>query len=81
MARPRFVLRYSGEGVTPEADIARVLELDDATVVDSSPRMLLVESQAEPLRRLVDTLPDWVMASEQTYALPDTRRMVEAPPE
>lgn len=81
MAKARFVLRYRGEGATPEADVDRVRELDDATVVDSSSRMLLVDSHAEPLRRLVDTLPDWVMASEQTYAVPDTREMVERPPD
>lgn len=81
MAKARFVLRYGGEGITPEADVARVHDLDDATVVDSSTRMLLVESHPEPLRRLVDTLPNWVMGSEQTYAVPDTRQMVERPPD
>ncbi len=81
MAKARFVLRYRGEGVAPEADVARVQGLDDATVVDVSSRMLLVESHPEPLRRLVGTLPDWVMAAEQTYAVPDTRQMVERPPE
>lgn len=81
MAKARFVLRYRGEGGAPEADVARVQELDDATVVDSSARMLLVESHPEPLRRLVDTLPDWVMGAEQTYAVPDTRQMVERPPD
>jgi len=80
MVHPRFVLRYGGEGATPEADVDRVQQLVDATVVDASPRMLLVESPAEPLRRLVDSLPDWVMASEQTYAIPDTRKTVERPP-
>jgi len=81
MAKARFVLRYSGQGTTPEADVARVQQLDDATVVDSSSRMLLVESHPEPLRRLVDTLPDWVMGSEQSYAVPDTRETVERPPD
>ncbi len=81
MARARFVLRYRGEGATPDADVARVQDLHDATVVDASSRMLVVESHPEPLRRLVDTLPDWVMGAEQTYAVPDTRQTIERPPE
>jgi hypothetical protein len=77
----RFVLRYRGDGAKPAGDVERVRALADAVVVDSSPRMLLVESDPEPLRQLVDSLPDWVMATEQTYAVPDTRKRVERPPE
>ncbi len=80
MAKARFILRYRGEGATPDGDVAQVQDLADAVVVDSSARMLLVESHAEPLRQLVDTLPDWVLAPEQTYAVPDTRERIERPP-
>ena len=79
MAKARFVLRYRGEGPKPPADVARVRDLAD-DVVDSSARMLLVESDDEPLRALVDSLPDWVMAPEQTFSVPDTRKYVEGPP-
>jgi len=79
MAKDRFVLRYRGEGAAPDGDVARVQGLPGAVVVDSSTRMLLVESHSEPLRRLVDSLPDWVLAPEQTYALPDPRERVERP--
>jgi len=80
--KARFVLRYRGDGVKPEADVERVRALTDAVIVDeSSSRMLLVESPAEPLRDLVESLPDWVMAPERTYAVPDTRQRVERPPE
>jgi hypothetical protein len=80
MAKERFILRYRGPGAGPDDVIARVEELQDATVVDSSPRMLLVESEPEPLRELVDALPDWVMGVEQRYAVPDTRKKVERAP-
>lgn len=79
MAKERFVLRYRGEGAKPAADVARVQELAD-NVVDSTARMLLVESDDEPLRALVDSLPDWVMAPEQTFTVPDTRKSVERSP-
>ena len=43
--------------------------------------MLLVESDPETIRGLVDTLPNWVMAPEQTLTLPDPRPKVERPPD
>lgn len=81
MARSRFVLRYQGEGPLPASDVARVSGLADAEVVDASPRMLLVDSEPAPLEALVDTLANWVMAPEQHYAVPDTRRRPRRPPE
>ena len=80
MARSRFVLRYQGEGPVPAADVAQVTGLSDAVVVDASPRMLLVDCEPEPLEALVDALPNWVMAPEQRYQVPDTRRRPERPP-
>jgi hypothetical protein len=60
--------------------VARVADLPSAVVVDSSPRMLLVESDPESLQELVDSLSDWVMAPEQTFPIPDTRRSAARPP-
>jgi len=80
VAKPTFVLRYRGEGAKPAADVARVRALAHGILDDSSPRMLLVESDHEPLRALVDSMPDWVMAPEQTYTVPDTRKKVQRPP-
>lgn len=81
MATSRYILRYRGEGAKPDADVARVRGLAGTVVVDSSSRMLLVESEPEPLRDLVDALPDWVMGPDQAYAVPDTRRTIEGPPD
>ncbi|MEO5680017.1 MAG: hypothetical protein ABIS47_10150 [Acidimicrobiales bacterium] len=77
----RFVLRYRGEGPKPDEDVARVVGLSDAVVIDSTSRMLLVECDPAPLETLVDALPDWVMASEQTFSLPDTRKSAVRPPD
>ena len=81
MARSRFVLRYRGEGPKPDADVAKLEELADAVIVDSSKRMLVVEATAGPLRDLVDSLPDWVMGPDVTYEVPDTRKKVRRPPD
>ena len=81
MARDRFVLRYQGEGLAPASDVDRVRRLPDTVIVDSSPRMLLVECEPERLHALVAELPGWMMAPEQTYAVPDVRKWVRRPPE
>jgi hypothetical protein len=81
VAKGRYVLRYRGEGSKPHLDLAGVSGLADAVVVDSSPRMLVVDAEDQPLRELVDTLPDWVMAPEHRYEVPDTRMKVERPPD
>ncbi len=81
MAKTRFVLRYRGDGSKPDADVAKVQELADTVVVDSSPRMLLVESEPQRLPDLMDALPDWVVDVERTYDVPDTRKKVVGPPD
>ena len=78
--RSRFVLRYRGEGASPRADVDRFAQLPSTVVVDATPRMLLVEAEAEDLQALVDDLPDWVMAPEQGFPIPDTRKRAVRPP-
>lgn len=81
MARSRFVLRYQGTGPPPGADLARIADLSGAVILDSSPRMLLVEADADGLGVLAATLADWVMAPEQHLPLPDTRRRAGPAPQ
>ena len=80
MEKARFILRYRGDGPKPATDVDRVRKLPDTVVVDDSARMLLVESEPERLRRFIESLPDWVMAPDQAYLVPDTRKKVERPP-
>lgn len=50
-------------------------------MVDTTPRMLLVESDPDTIRELAGTLPQWIVAPEQTLAVPDPRPTVERPPD
>lgn len=79
----RFILRYRGQGPAPAGDVNQLRGLEDTVVVDASPRMLLVESDsdAEALSSIVDDLPDWIIAPEQSYSLPDVRPGIERPPD
>ena len=78
MERRRYVLRYRGQGVKPPADVEHVRHLVGVTVVDeSSSKMLLVECDEESTTGLAEAMPDWIVAPEQTFDVPDTRKRVD----
>lgn len=54
----------------PADDVARVRATPETIVLDASERMLLVESEAETLRLVVESLAGWRLAPEQTYEVP-----------
>jgi hypothetical protein len=72
----RFILRYKGSGPKPDDDIARISGLPHTTVLEDSPRMLLVGAPEPELRTLIDSMPDWVMSPEQTITIPDPRAKI-----
>jgi hypothetical protein len=80
MAEGRFVLRYRGAGARPEQDVRRIGQIPGSRIVDDSGRMLLVEGPERDLHELVASMPEWVMAPEQTFAVPDTRERPRRPP-
>ena len=73
MAKQRFVLRFGGDRAMPADDVERIREVAEATVLDQTPRMMLVESDEEPLRELVGSLPGWAIAPEQHLPPADRR--------
>jgi hypothetical protein len=80
---PRFVIRYHGAGPRPEDVVERVRKLPESRIVDDSGRMLLVEAPAaEHLTAAIGKAGggEWLVAPEQGYAVPDTRKRVERPP-
>ncbi len=81
MAKRRFVVRLRGDSAEPAEDLERIRNLPEATVHESSPGMVLVESDEQPLRELVDSLPGWIVAPEQEIRIPDTRQRIKRPPD
>lgn len=69
----RYVLRFTGSGPRPAADLERIRSARDVTVLDDSARMLLVEAPAERVRKLIGSLPGWTSSPERTIQLPDPR--------
>jgi hypothetical protein len=72
----RYILRYRGEGTRPERDVELIRLAPETTVIDDSPRMLLVEAPEDVLRKTLQSLPDWVMVEEEFIPLPDPRPKV-----
>ncbi len=74
-------MRFAGDRGKPAADLERIRRLPEAIVLDaSSSRIVLVESDEQPLRDLVESLPGWVVAPEQETPVPDTRKRIRRPP-
>ena len=69
----RFVLRFEGDSAMPQKDVQRIRGLPGVNVIAETPKMLLAESDEQPLRELVDALPSWIMAQETTYGHGDPR--------
>lgn len=75
MASRRYVLRYRGAGPKPAADVESARRMAGITVVDeSAAKMLLVECDEAMAPPLAEALPDWVIAPERTFDVPDARR-------
>jgi hypothetical protein len=72
----RFILRFTGKGEPPADDIRRIRELSHAQVIDTSPRMLLVEAPSTSLNALVRSMPAWTVSAERFVPLPDSRPKV-----
>lgn len=73
-----YILRYTGPGrEPPAADVAAVRRAVD-DVVDSSDRMLLVDSTAATISRVMSKLHGWVVAPERIVPRPRTRPAVVA---
>jgi hypothetical protein len=69
----RYILRFTGKGPRPAADVKRIRAAVRLQVLDESPRMLLVETSEERIREVISSLPGWSWTQERTIRLPDTR--------
>ena len=73
----RAILRFTGPGAAPPADVARIRAMPGVNVIDASaPRMVLVDMVAEARVNLASLMPGWLVVSEQVVPLPDTREKV-----
>jgi hypothetical protein len=69
----RYILRFTGTGPKPAADVKRIRAAAQLTVLDDSARMLLVEASKERIKEVVSAMPGWSWSPERTIRLPDPR--------
>jgi hypothetical protein len=74
----KYILRFTGSGAKPAADVARIRKTEGVTVLDEAPRMLLVQCAKTRAKQLVDSLDNWVMSEERTVELPNPRPKVRS---
>ncbi|MBU6276170.1 MAG: hypothetical protein KGQ61_06010 [Planctomycetes bacterium] len=76
----RFVLRFTGQGAPPAADLERISAASGVSVIDATPRMVLVEASGAAGGRLADALAGWICVPEHGVSLPEPRpRPVKSP--
>jgi hypothetical protein len=78
--RGRFILRYTGAGPTPHAHVAHLRSVPGTKVLDASDKMLLVEGRRSDLESFTHALVGWVLSSEKTVPVPDTRKKIKGRP-
>jgi hypothetical protein len=69
----RFIVRFTGKGEPPAEDINQIRKMPQLRVVDSSPRMLLVDAPHAELDALIRSMPSWVLSPEKFFPIPDPR--------
>ena len=75
----RFILRFNGVGEKPAEDVQRIRSLPNATVLDDSARMILLEAPDAAITELGKLLPQWGVSQESFVPLPDPRPKLRKP--
>ena len=73
-----YVLRYTGRGEIPAADRKLIDAKAGVTVLDASPRMLLIQAPKPTAARLARRLPAWVLSPERIVPIPDARPKIRS---
>lgn len=71
----RFILRYSGAAAPAEHSQA-VAAAPNIKVLNSSPKMMLIEADEEDAKQLSNRLPGWTLHPEVQYQIPDARKRI-----
>lgn len=74
----KYILRFTGNGAKPPADVRRIRKAEGVTVLDEAPRMLLVQCAKTRVKQLVEELDNWVMSEDRTVELPNPRPKVRS---
>lgn len=66
----RYIARFRGAGASPAEAVLRIKQLAGATIIDESPRMMLIEAPDESALRAVLDPATWLLTEEAFFELP-----------
>jgi hypothetical protein len=72
----RYIARFRGVGASPAETVLRIKQIDGATIVDESPRMMLIEAPDESALRAVLDPASWLLTEEAFFELPSPQQKV-----
>lgn len=72
----RYVLRYRGPSA-PADEVEAIRR--KVNVVDSSGKMMLVEADPEQAEQMQSDFPEWLVAKEAIYRIPERRHQIRKP--
>jgi hypothetical protein len=75
----KLIVQYAGSGFPTPDQLQTVRDVPGISVVSSSLRSLLVETDGQGEAALKE-LSDWTVSPEQSYELPDTRVQLKVQP-
>jgi hypothetical protein len=71
----RLIMRFRGTAAGFTKSVSAIEGLDGVTIVDRTPRMLLVEATPVAAKQL-GSIPEWTVSPETFTPLPDPRERV-----
>lgn len=69
----QFVLRFRESGNIQPTHVDKIAQIPRVKITNQSPKMLLVEGEEGILRDFVKANPEWLLAPEVKYSVPDPR--------
>ena len=72
----RYIARFRGLGPSPSETVQRIKLIDGATILDESPRMMLIEAPDDSALRTVLDPSTWLLSEETFYDVPSPQEKV-----
>ena len=72
----RYIARFRGVGPSPSETASRIKQIDGATILDESPRMMLIEAPDDSALRAVLDPSAWLLSEETFYDAPSPQEKV-----
>lgn len=73
----KYILRFKGSGKAPERDMCLIKGNNELKIIDTTLKMVLVETCPSVINSLSLKLDEWSISEEKKIPLPDTRIIIK----